>query len=195
MRFQLASLIKPLSIQAWELKQSITILLPRQMVVPEPSKDFIVSVILTTDLSNSPPAKSQCNNQNTNITLTSSVVGTTFTWTCTPVRRILPAGQTISSDHPFKPVTGELRNCDRDCYLSYSAFCVRMYRYHEGLYRDCFPNTSSNNAPLTKSLCNNSNTNIPLSSNVAGTLFTWTCTPSSANITGWANNTVRCRFG
>ena len=29
-----------------------------------------------------------------------------------------------------------------------------------------------------------------LTSNVAGTSFTWTCTPSSPAITGWANNAI-----
>ena len=32
-------------------------------------------------------------------------------------------------------------------------------------------------------------TNLALTSNVSGTLFSWTCTPSSANITGYGSGT------
>ena len=53
-----------------------------------------------------------------------------------------------------------------------------------------FPTPDLSNMPPSMQICNNTNTNLALTSNVAGASFTWTCTPSSANVTGWANNAV-----
>ena len=53
-----------------------------------------------------------------------------------------------------------------------------------------FPTPDLANTPPSLQICNNTPTNVTLTSNVAGTMFTWTCTPSSANVTGWANNPV-----
>ena len=49
-----------------------------------PAADYVVTVFPVPDLSNNPPSEQICNNQNTNLTLTSDVAGTLFTWTCTP---------------------------------------------------------------------------------------------------------------
>ena len=46
------------------------------------------------------------------------------------------------------------------------------------------------NNPLFQSQCSGMGTNITLTGSIPGTLFTWTCTPSSANITGWSNVAV-----
>ena len=45
----------------------------------------------------------------------------------------------------------------------------------------------SNNPPASQ-ICNNMQTNVTLASHVAGTLFTWTTTASSPNVTGYSNN-------
>jgi uncharacterized protein (TIGR02145 family) len=42
------------------------------------------------------------------------------------------------------------------------------------------------NNPLSKSLCSGESTNIPLTSNVAGTSFHWTATLTSGNVTGYS---------
>jgi len=44
------------------------------------------------------------------------------------------------------------------------------------------------NSPLSKQICNNTNTNISLISDVTGALFTWTATGSSGLVTGFYNN-------
>ena len=51
-----------------------------------------------------------------------------------------------------------------------------------------YPTPDLSNSPINKQQCNNLATNIPLTSNVAGTLFTWTCTPSSVNLSGFSDN-------
>jgi uncharacterized protein (TIGR02145 family) len=156
-----------------------------------PVQDYVVSVVLTTDLSNSPPAKSQCNNQNTNITLTSSVMGTTFTWTCTPssgnitgwANNALPttllAQTLVNSGFNIETVTYHIIPSVSGCPGTPADYIVTV-----------FPTPNISNSPLSKFQCDNLATNITLTSNVIGTQFTWTCTPSSGNITGWANNAV-----
>ena len=51
-----------------------------------------------------------------------------------------------------------------------------------------YPNPLLTNSPAASAICSNANTDITLTSNVVVALFTWTCTPSSAAMTGWANN-------
>ena len=51
-----------------------------------------------------------------------------------------------------------------------------------------YPTPNLSNSPAAKQICNNQQTNVSLTSNVTGTLFTWTATPSSANVNGYSNN-------
>jgi uncharacterized protein (TIGR02145 family) len=51
-----------------------------------------------------------------------------------------------------------------------------------------YPDLSNN--PKNKSICSNTATAITLTSSIPGTQFTWTTTPSSANVTGYSNNPV-----
>jgi len=44
------------------------------------------------------------------------------------------------------------------------------------------------NSPLSTGICNEAWTNTPLTSNVPGTTFTWSCTQLSGNLTGWSAN-------
>ena len=154
-------------------------------------KNFVVTVNPVALLTNSPPSKAQCDNLATNIILTSNVAGARFTWTCTPssanitgwANNAVPANilnQTLDNTgvntetvvyHLIPDVTG--------CPGTPADYTVTVY-----------PTPNLSNVPLSQSQCDNLATNIALTSNVAGTLFTWTCLPSSANITGWANNAV-----
>ena len=152
--------------------------------------DYSVVVQPVPVLSNSPPSQSQCSNTLTNV-LTSSVAGALFTWTCTPSsvnitgwsNNAIPAvllNQTlINSGNTIEWVTYHVAPTANGCPGPLADFTVTVY-----------PVPHLTNVPLSQSQCDLVNTNINLTSDVAGTLFTWTCTPSSANITGWANNAV-----
>jgi uncharacterized protein (TIGR02145 family) len=158
---------------------------------PGTTSNFVVTVYPTPNLSNSPPSKSQCDNLPTGINLTSTVAGTQFTWTCTPSS----ASITGWSDNA---VPGTLLNQT----LDNTGFSTETVTYHViPIANGCpgpvtnyvvtvYPTPNLSNAPPSLQICNNTATNLTLTSNVTGTMFTWTCTPSSANVTGWANNGV-----
>ena len=152
---------------------------------------YTVTVFPTPDLSNAPLSQSQCDNLPTNITLSSNVTGTLFTWSCVPssanitgwAANVLPAtllNQTLdNTGSNTEWVTYQVTPAANGCNGTITDFTVTVY-----------PTATVTNSPLSKNQCDNQNTNIPLTSDVAGTLFTWTCTASSGNITGWSDNSV-----
>ena len=156
-----------------------------------PTVDYVVTVYLTALVTNAPAFKNQCDNVATNVNLTSNVPGATFTWTCTP-----SSGNVTGWANNAVPTTLLNQTLDN------TGFNIETVIYHitpsangcSGAPSDytvtVYPTPDLTNSPLTKIQCDNLNTSIPLTSNVAGTMFIWTCTPSSAAITGWANNAV-----
>jgi uncharacterized protein (TIGR02145 family) len=154
-----------------------------------------INVIATVNpvplLTNSPLSKQICDNTNTNILLTSNLAGALFTWTCTPssanitgwTNNAVPTAtlnQTLdNTGYNIEWVTYEVTPAANSCNGPVTDYVVTVY-----------PTPDLSNTPLSMQLCNNTSTNFTLTSNTAGTLFTWTCTPSSANVTGWANNAV-----
>ena len=153
--------------------------------------NYVVTVYPTPDLSNAPASKSQCDNLATNITLTSNVAGTLFTWTCIPstgnitgwANNAVPTttlNQTLdNTGFNTEWATYQVAPTANGCVGTLTNYVVTV-----------FPTPNLSNMPPSMQLCNNSFTNLTLTSNVAAASFTWTCTPSSANITGWANNAV-----
>ena len=153
--------------------------------------DYVVTVYPVPNVSNAPLSQSQCNNLPTGIMLTSGVAGTLFTWTCIPssanisgyASNFVPTtiiNQTlVNSAFGTETVTYRITPSANGCTGPVTNYVVTVY-----------PTPNLSNIPLSKSQCNNTATGITLTSSVAGTLFTWTCLPSSANITGWANNAV-----
>jgi len=152
--------------------------------------NYIVTVQPTPNLTTLPLNKQQCNNLATNIALTSNVAGTLFTWTCTPSSANV-SGFT-NSTNPTNLINQTLGN---------SGYNIETVTYHitpranncDGILTDfvvtVYPTPDLSNNPKNKQQCNNQPTNITLTSNVTGTLFTWTCTPSSANVSGFTNST------
>jgi uncharacterized protein (TIGR02145 family) len=151
---------------------------------------FKVAVDPKPKLSNNPTSKAICNITMTNITLTSNVAGTLFTWNA--------SGSSLQ-------VTGYSANSDPTITLNQmlinSGFNIETVTYHitphangcDGPLKDfvvsVYPTPNLSNNPLSKQICNNTSTNLTLTSNVTGTLFTWTCTPSSTSVSGFANST------
>ena len=121
--------------------------------------------------------------------LTSNVPGTLFTWTCTPssvnlsgfYNNITPSGlfdQTlVNTGFTVETVTYQITPTANGCAGPVSDYIVTV-----------FPTPDLSNVPLSSQVCNNTATGIKLMSNVTGTLFTWTCTPSSGNVSGYYNN-------
>ena len=154
--------------------------------------NYAVTVFPVPDLSNTPLSKQICNGMSTNLTLTSNVSGTLFTWTCSPgsanvtgysdnlATPTVTLNQTLTnSGSAIETVTYHLTPKANGCSGTVIDYVVTVY-----------PSPNLTNSPLNKMQCSNTATNIALTSAVTGTTFTWTCNPSSGNITGWANNST-----
>jgi len=135
--------------------------------------------------------QTQCNDLPVNILLQSQVAGATFTW---------------NSYNSQGNITGHSSNLPPDTLIRDTLF-NNAWQTDTVLYRilpqanGCIGDSSSflvavhptpdvTNDPLRKSICNGDNTLIPLTSHVAGTLFTWGCLQNSGLVAGWAANPV-----
>jgi hypothetical protein len=146
---------------------------------------FKVAVYPTPNLSNSPKSKSICTGSSTGVTLTSNVTGTLFTWNATA-----SSGTVTGFSNNGTPTTTLNQT------LTNSGSTIETVTYHitphangcNGKLTDYVvtvnPSPTLTNSPASTTLCSAVLSNITLTSNVSGTLFTWTCTPSSGNITG-----------
>ena len=153
--------------------------------------DFTVTVYPMPDLTTDPLAKEICNNNSTNILLTSSVTGTLFTWSAFGSS----ANITGYSDNLTNPVT----LIDQNLINSGSVNETVTYRIVPQL-NGCSGDTSNyvvtgipsaylSNNPLDTAICSNQLTGIHLQSNVPGTQFTWYATGSSILVSGYSNST------
>lgn len=150
---------------------------------------YVVTVNPSPNLSNTPPSQNQCNNQPTNVTLTSDVAGTTFTWTAsgssplvTGFSNSIAPGTTINqtlvnSGYAIETVTYWVTPSANSCAGSATPYVVTVY-----------PSPNLSNSPPSKNQCNNTATGISLTSDVTGTTFTWTASSSSPLVTGFSNS-------
>lgn len=156
-----------------------------------PITDFRVFVNPTPTLTNNPLSKQQCNDLGTNITLTTSVPGSLFTW---------------SSKGSSSNITGYTSNAIPSVLINdvlhNSGSSIETVTYHIIPVINGCPGTVYNyivsvcptprlsNSPSSKQQCNDLYTNLTLTSNVTGTFFTWTALGSSLQITGFENDTI-----
>ena len=137
-----------------------------------PVTDYIVTVNPVPDLTNNPLSKQICTGTSTNITLTSNLAGTLFTWTCTP------SSSNVNGFSDNSIPAGTLNQT-----LNNTGFNIETVTYHitphanncDGIVHDyvvtVYPLPNLSNSPLSKQICNNTTTNITLTSNSAGTLL------------------------
>jgi uncharacterized protein (TIGR02145 family) len=147
--------------------------------------DFIVTVHPTPDVSNAVTAFAQCNNDTTDITLTSNVSGTTFSWTASGSSTNVSgyssgSGNTIQqtltnngydTENVVYTVTPSANGCIGNAVL----FTVTVYPT---------PDVSTVTGGV---ICTDDTTEIYLTSNVSGTSYTWLAFGSSPNVTGYAD--------
>ncbi|MBE0646233.1 MAG: hypothetical protein IH596_00445 [Bacteroidales bacterium] len=151
---------------------------------------FVVTVYPVPDLSTTPPAKEICNNNATNIVLTSNVAGTLFTWTAVGSSLFI----TGFSDNTTNPMTLIDQNLVNSGSVN-ETVTYRIVPHANGCMGDTVdyvvtivPSPYLTNNPLTQSQCNNVSTALTMESNVAGTQFTWTATGSSGSVSGYSNS-------
>jgi uncharacterized protein (TIGR02145 family) len=152
---------------------------------------YVIRVNPTPLLMNTPLHQEQCNNLNTSLSLSSNVAGGLFTWTCTPsspsvsgynnstVPTVSINQVLVNSGYNIETVTYHITPQINGCTWIPSDYIVTVY-----------PTPDLSNNPPDKGICNNDSTRVILTSNVSGTTFTWTCTPGSANISGFSDNAV-----
>ncbi|MGA3013037.1 MAG: PKD-like domain-containing protein [Bacteroidales bacterium] len=157
-----------------------------------PDTSLFITVFSVPHLTNNPLNLTICNNTFTNLTLTSDVPGTLFTWTTTPSSGNI-SGYSNDTTNPTTFLNQQLTNTSN---------IIESVVYHiTPLASGCTgpvtdftvyinPTPTLTNSPLTKHQCNNQATNITLTTSVQGTLFTWTVTASSPQVTGYTNNTT-----
>lgn len=151
--------------------------------------DYTVNVIPVPDVLAVPSSQAICSGQQSNINLNSNVSGTTFSWTASgssPAVTGYSSGsgstiaQTISNSvYTIETVTYNITPSVSGCNGITTNYILTV-----------FPVPDLANTPLTKQICSNVTTGIILTSDVPGTLFTWTCSPGSGNISGWSNNPI-----
>lgn len=151
--------------------------------------DYIVTIHPVPDVSNTPLSKSICSNTSTAINLTSNVLGTTFNWTASSSQTFitgysassgLAINQTLQNsgivDGSATYVITPIANGCSGLPVSYSV------TVHPVAIASC--------SIPTQEICSGDYTTpVNLSSTVAGSTFTWSCTPSSPLITGWSAGT------
>jgi uncharacterized protein (TIGR02145 family) len=130
-----------------------------------------------------------CSPGNVNIPLTSQVAASTFGWRATgssgnvsgysngtglAIQQVLTNTGSTPGTVTYK-AAASANGCTGDSVL----FTVTVN-----------PSPVLTNSPLNQAQCNGMNTSILLTSNVAGTLFTWTATGSSLNVSGYSNNNI-----
>ncbi len=147
--------------------------------------DYTVTVYPAANVSNNPLSKQICSGSATNISLTSNVNGTTFTWTATLTSGSV-TGFSSGSDTQINQV------------LVNTAYTIGTVKYHitpsangcQGTAVDyivtVYPVADVYFNPAAQTICSQNATNIQNLSHVAGPTFAWTASPSSANVTGFS---------
>ncbi len=149
------------------------------------SAPLAITVNPIPSVTNNPLSKQICSGSSTGIALTSGVSGTTFSWTATPSSGnvsgfLAGSGTTINqtlsnSGYSVETVTYHITPSANGCTGAIADYVVTVYPV---------PNVSNN--PLSKQICSGSATSITLTSNVAGTTFTWTAALTSGTVTGFS---------
>jgi uncharacterized protein (TIGR02145 family) len=154
-----------------------------------PVSHYLVTVEPISVITNNPPSVLVCSADSTNIVPTSNVAGATYTWT---------ASGSSGNVTGFSSGSGNLIRQE----LINTGFSYEFVTYHitprfnncDGITADftvtVYPVPDLTNTPAAKTICKGESTNVLLTSHVSGTLFTWTCTASSPNVTGYSNNAV-----
>lgn len=154
--------------------------------------DYTVTIFPTANLSNMPAIQSQCNDLGTGIVLTSNVANASFTW------RAFASSTSLSGFiSNIGPGTTLINQNIHNSGFSIDTVTYRLMPNANSCNGDStdyrvviFPTPDMSNVPPASQVCNSTPSGVTLTSHVDGTTFTWTCTPSSVNITGWANNSV-----
>jgi uncharacterized protein (TIGR02145 family) len=153
-----------------------------------PIYDYRVIVNPFPDLSTVPLSKSLCSQDYTNVNLTSHVLGTQFTWTCTPSGPGITGWSNNTIPSTF--LNQQLFNSTTAAgtvtyYITPHANNCNGHVYQYTVTVKPIPAVTNTVNPA---LCSGSTTNIILQSNIPGSTYAWTATGSSPNVSGYSNS-------
>lgn len=149
--------------------------------------NYVLTVNPIPDLSLSLANQNICSGTSTTpVTFSSGVAGTTYSWTATPSGAGI-SGYTSSgtAQIPSQVINSTLNTQGNVTYTVTPAFngCTGATASHVVVVN---PLPLVTNLPMTQTICSGSATAlVNLTSNVAGTTYTWTANPSGAAITGF----------
>ena len=130
-----------------------------------------------------------CSGEFTNIQLSASCFGTSFTWTAVQgVGNVIGFSDGTGSliDQQLinqLPTTGSVEYTITPSTSSCTGQDTLFTMWVK-------PTPQVTNSPPDTSICNEQSIGLILQSDVPGTLFTWNCTPGSPNVSGWADQTI-----
>jgi uncharacterized protein (TIGR02145 family) len=132
------------------------------------------------------PNPSICSGQTTSITLSSGVSGVVFSWTATPGSANITGYSNGTGNQILQTLMNSGTTMGTVTYtiIATKNGCVSQ-NYTQVI--SVSPVAAIMTSPLTDTLCSQTATNILLSSNVAGAVFSWTAALTSGNITGFSN--------
>jgi len=145
-----------------------------------------ITVFPTPDLTNTPPFLDICDGQSTGITLTSSVIGATFTWTCTQVSGNI----TGWSGNPGPPTTIIDQTLELTGVIEDSVIYHITPQANGCIGTDTNFTVVVNPIPeltlpqMVDSICSETFTSLSLTATTAGTNYTWTSTQGVGTVTG-----------
>ena len=156
-----------------------------------PSVVYTINVNPSSSVTNNPMQQTICTGDKTSlVTLSSNIAGTTFTWTATAFPASISGFQANGTNTiPAQTITNPSNVQGK---VTYHIVPNTNANGCLGIPKDYIVNVNPEpdvTVPqLAYTLCSGNTTNIPLSSNVAGTTFSWTAS-SPSSITGFSGGT------
>ncbi|MFC2102274.1 PKD-like domain-containing protein [Bacteroidota bacterium] len=154
---------------------------------PGPDKSFSVTVSPTPDLSNSPLLQELCSGDSLLLTLTSQVTGALFTWTAEASSPDL-SGYSSNTTDPDTLISQLLVNNSTTAHAVAYHITPAANGCEGPLYDytvNVIPSITLTTTPLATASCSGDTVKVFLSSSPPGGMFSWTCTASSPNLSGY----------
>ena len=147
---------------------------------------FVATVKPLPSVANSPASKSICSSNLTNITLTSTLPGTTYSWTASSGSLLVSgygagAGSVINqflvnTGVVNAIVTYSITPVANGCTGPVSDYSVTVYPVPDVYFN-----------PAGQIICSRTSTNISLLSHVTGTTYSWTASSGSVDVSGFSD--------
>jgi uncharacterized protein (TIGR02145 family) len=151
--------------------------------------NFVVSVFQEPVLTMNPFSKTICSQTSTALPLTSTLAGTTYSWTATLGTGNITGFSNGTGSTINQTLTNSLTTAGTVNYTI--SFAAGICAGNDTTYVVTVnPMPHLTNTPASKQICNGASTGVTLLSDVTGTQFTWTVTGSSAQVSGFSNNST-----